>query len=110
MTRALEAQLRRYRDQPYTPSALRERITALPGRVEHRGDDWWLVGQIIDTIVDRQLEVLCRPPRLRLREISRPAHRASDPSFIAEDAEPMGPPRYWKKASAAREIATPPCE
>lgn len=96
MTRALEVRLRGYQDQPFTPSALRERVTALPGRVEHVGDDWWLVGQIIDTIAGVELAVYCRPPRLRLTEVPSRFIEPGPPSFIAEDAIPMTPPRYLK--------------
>lgn len=72
MTRALEATLQRYAGQPYSASALRERITALPGRIEPLGDDWWRVGRIIDTIADTEHDVQCRPPRLRLHEVASP--------------------------------------
>lgn len=69
LTRALAVQINRYQGQPYTPAALAERITALPGRTEHLGDDWWLVGVIHDAIAGMEWEVQCRPPRLQLREV-----------------------------------------
>ena len=75
LTRALAVQIARYAGQPYTPAALQERITALPGRIEHLGGDWWRVGVIHDTIAGIELEMLlaparrCRPPRIRLREV-----------------------------------------
>ena len=80
LTRALAVQIARYDGQAYTPSALQERITALPGRTEHLGDDWWLVGVIHDTIAGQELEVTCRPPRIRLVEV---------PSCWVEPAAPV---------------------
>ena len=97
MTRALEVRIRSYLDQPFTASALMERVTALAGRPEPLGDDWWCVGQIIDTIAGVELEVHCRPPRLRLSEVPNRYIEPSPPSFIADGAEQMGPPRYWRK-------------
>lgn len=97
MTRALEARIRTYRDQPFTSSALRERVTALPGRVEHLGDDWWVVGQVIDTIAGVELEVHCRPPRLRLSDVPHTSIAPGPPTFIGPDDIPMTPPRYWKQ-------------
>jgi hypothetical protein len=100
MTRALEVRLRTYQGQAFTESALLERVTAMPGRVEHVGDDWWSVGFIVDTIADVEIEVRCRPPRVAMSERLRPTSDPGSPSFIAEDAQPMGPPRYWRKSSA----------
>lgn len=100
MTRALEVRIRRYLDQDYTASALMERVTALAGRPEPLGDDWWRVGQIIDTIAGVEFAVHCRPPRIRLGERPSGWVAPASPSFIAEDAEPMAPPRYWTKRTA----------
>jgi hypothetical protein len=103
MTRALEVRIRRYLDQDYTASALQERVTALPGRPEHLGSDWWRVGQIIDTIAGVELAVECRPPRLRLTDMPSRYIAPSPPSFIADDAEPIGPARYWQKPPGRRD-------
>lgn len=97
MTRALAVRLRGYAGQDFTESALLERVTALPGRMEHLGDDWWAIGHLIDTIAGCEIEVRCRPPRLALREVPRPQHDPGSPSFIPEDAAPMAPPRYWRR-------------
>lgn len=97
LTRALAVQIARYDGQDFTPSALQERVTALPGRTEHLGDDWWLIGVIHDTIAGQEIEVTCRPPRIQLREVPSRWVEPEAPTFIGEDETPTGTnPRYWR--------------
>ena len=91
LTRALAVQIARHEGQPFTPAALQERVTALPGRLLHLGDDWWLVGVIHDTIAGQEIEVTCRPPRIRLREVPSRWVEPADPVVMAAPASAPQP-------------------
>ncbi|MFT4040698.1 MAG: hypothetical protein QM692_21135 [Thermomicrobiales bacterium] len=102
MTRALAVRLELHRSPMLTESALRERVTALPGRVESLGDGWWRIGQIIDELADVEHDVLVNPDQRRIGTVERPRPviEIPEPSYIGPDQEPQGiNPRYWRKAA-----------
>lgn len=84
MTRALEVQLARYRGQQWSEDALRERVTAVRGRLLPAPQPgWWHIGTIYDELADIELDIWCRPPGIRLLTRT-PYHPLTDASPIVD--------------------------